>query len=158
MSNTFHPGRKSNKTAIHHVRKLQYPLDKQVTNVYTIVDRIVCAIRHTITREDIAMNFYSVRDLRNTPKAIWDDLSKGTEVIITNNGRPSALMLDISNGDFEETMRAVRQARAIAAVKRMQKASVKAGLDKMSLDEINAEIALIREEYEELYPPFSEFI
>ena len=39
------------------------------------------------------MNFYSVRDLRNTPKSIWNDLSADGEVIITNNGRPTAIMV-----------------------------------------------------------------
>ena len=36
------------------------------------------------------MNFYTVRDLRTTPKSIWENLSADGEVIITNNGRPTA--------------------------------------------------------------------
>ncbi len=61
------------------------------------------------------MNFYSVRDLRTTPKSIWNDLSEDGEVIITNNGKPTAILLDISNGSFEETLKAVRQAKAMIA-------------------------------------------
>lgn len=91
------------------------------------------------------MQFYSVRDLRTSPKSVWESL-RGGEVVITNNGKPTALMLDISKGDFEETLRAVRHARAMTAVRRMQEKAVQAGLDHMSLDEINAEIAAARKE------------
>ena len=38
------------------------------------------------------MNFYTVRDLRTTPKSIWDSLTTNGEVVITNNGK--ALMLE----------------------------------------------------------------
>ena len=91
------------------------------------------------------MQFHTVRDLRTSPKTVWESLGKG-EVVITNNGRPSALMLDISKGDFEETLQLIRQTRAMMAIRRMQEGAAKAGLDKMTLDEINAEIAAARKE------------
>ena len=91
------------------------------------------------------MQFYTVRDLRTSPKNVWDSLGSG-EVVITNNGRPAALMLDISGGNFEEVLQAVRQARAMIAVNRMRESARKTGLDKMSLEEINAEIAAARED------------
>ena len=47
------------------------------------------------------MNFYSVRDLRTESKNVWDNLSMGGEVVITNNGKPSALMIDIPEGSFD---------------------------------------------------------
>ena len=58
------------------------------------------------------MNFYSVRDLRTTQKAIWETLEKDGEVVITNNGKPFALLVDIGDGNLEDTVKAVRQARA----------------------------------------------
>ena len=88
------------------------------------------------------MNFYTVRDLRISPKNIWDSLSNGGEVVITNNGKPSALMLDISNGNFEETVRAIKQAQAMIAVNNMRKKAAAAGY--MSEEEINAEIKAAR--------------
>ena len=88
------------------------------------------------------MNFYSVRDLRTTPKSIWNNLSKDGEVIITNNGKPTAILLDISNGSFEETLKAVRQAKAMIAFNTMRmKAAEK---DFMSDKEIEKEIASVR--------------
>lgn len=66
------------------------------------------------------MNFYTVRDLRSTPKSIWENLSADGEAVITNNGRPMALLLDIADGDFEETLKAVRQAKAAIAFNSMR--------------------------------------
>lgn len=88
------------------------------------------------------MNFYSVRDLRTTPKSIWDNLSKDGEVIITNNGKPSAVLLDISDGSFEETIKAVRQAKAMLAFNSMRSKAAKQGY--MTEKEIEAEIAAAR--------------
>ena len=42
------------------------------------------------------MDFYTVRDMRTTPKSLWDSLTADGEVVITNNGKPTTLMLDIS--------------------------------------------------------------
>ena len=88
------------------------------------------------------MNFYSVRDLRTTQKAIWEKLEQDGEVVITNNGKPSALLFDIGDGDLEETLKAVRQAKAMMAFNSM-KAAAKGYL---SEEEIEAEIAAARQE------------
>lgn len=88
------------------------------------------------------MNFYTVRDLRTTPKVLWDDLSADGEVVITNNGRPTALLLDISDGSFEETVKAVRQMKAMVAFNSMRSKAAARGY--MSDEEIEAEIAATR--------------
>ena len=88
------------------------------------------------------MNFYTVRDLRNTPKSIWDNLSSDGEVVITNNGKPTALMIDIAEGSFEETVKAVRQAKAMLAFNSMHMKAAENGY--MTDDEIEAEISAVR--------------
>lgn len=88
------------------------------------------------------MNFYSVRDLRTTPKSIWENLSKDGEVIITNNGKPSAVLLDISDGSFEETIKAVRQSKAMLAFNSMRAKAAERGY--MTEEEIEAEINAAR--------------
>lgn len=88
------------------------------------------------------MNFYTVRDLRTTPKRIWDNLSADGEVVITNNGKPTALLFDIADGSFEETLKAVRQAKAVIAFNSMRAKAATRGY--MSDDEIEAEIAAAR--------------
>lgn len=88
------------------------------------------------------MNFYTVRDLRTTPKSIWENLAVDGEAVITNNGRPMALLLDIADGDFEGTLKAVRQAKAAIAFNSMRGKAAAKGY--MSDEEIEAEIAAAR--------------
>lgn len=88
------------------------------------------------------MNFYTVRDLRTTPKSIWENLAVDGEAVITNNGRPMALLLDIADGDFEETLKAVRQAKAAIAFNSMRGKAAAKGY--MSDEEIEAEITAAR--------------
>jgi len=88
------------------------------------------------------MKFYTVRDLRNTPKSIWENLSSDGEVIITNNGKPAAVMINITEDSFEETIRAVRQAKAMNAFHSMKQKAASNGY--MSDEEIEAEISAAR--------------
>ncbi|MCL2111569.1 MAG: prevent-host-death protein [Clostridiales bacterium] len=85
------------------------------------------------------MVFYSARELRTIPKEIWETLEGGEEAIITNNGKPAALMLDISGRDPEVCLRAVRQAKAMLAFNSMREKAGMAGY--MSESEIEREIA-----------------
>lgn len=82
------------------------------------------------------MNFYSIRDLRTESKKMWSDLSQGDEVILTNNGKPSALMIEIPDGCFDQTVQAVRQAKAIIALSNVRAKAAKEGF--MTDEEINS--------------------
>ena len=66
------------------------------------------------------MRFYTARDLRTIPKNIWESLRTSGEVVITNNGKPTALMLNISDDNFEQVSKAVRQAKAMIAFNSMR--------------------------------------
>ena len=66
------------------------------------------------------MNFYSVCDLRTETKNLWDNLSADGEVVITNNGKPAALMINIPTDCFDEVVQAVRQAKAMIAFNNMR--------------------------------------
>ncbi len=90
------------------------------------------------------MKFITVRDLRTTPAQVWKDLPAEQEIVITNNGKPIALLTPLSDVDMEDTVSAVRRARAVAALKKIRGAALKAGLSEMTMDEINAEIQAYR--------------
>lgn len=90
------------------------------------------------------MEFYSVRDLRTESGAVWSRLAEGGEVVITNNGKPSALMIEIPEGGFDETVQAVRQARAMIAFNSMRRRAAREGF--MSDGDIEAAIAEARGE------------
>jgi len=90
------------------------------------------------------MKFITVRDLRGHPTEVWTKLSRDKELVLTSNGKPIAILSAVSEDTLESSLVALRQARAIAAVETMQSHSVAAGTDKLSLEEINAEIATTR--------------
>lgn len=88
------------------------------------------------------MNFYTVRDLRTETKAMFETLDAGNDIIITNNGKPAALMMDIDQDNFEEVIQAVRQAKAMIAFNSMRMNASAQGF--MSEEEIEAEIEAAR--------------
>ena len=90
------------------------------------------------------MNFYSIRDLRTNTKDICENIRVNGEAIITNNGKPSVLMLNISEDNFELMLRAIRQAKAMIAFNSMRRKAAKAGF--MTDEEIEAVIADVRNE------------
>jgi antitoxin (DNA-binding transcriptional repressor) of toxin-antitoxin stability system len=90
------------------------------------------------------MKFLNVRDLRNQTSKVWSDLSEEGEIVVTNNGRPVAILTAVNESNLEESLAAIRQARAIEAVTRIQRKSVEQGRDKTTLAEINKEIAATR--------------
>ena len=90
------------------------------------------------------MNFYSIKDLRVETKNICENIRRNGEAVITNNGKPALLILDISDNDFEELLRAVRQAKAMIAFNSMRATAARNGY--MTETEIEAEIASSRAE------------
>lgn len=88
------------------------------------------------------MNFYSVRDLRTNSKSMWADVNSGDEVVITNNGKPSALVIGIPEGSFDEVVQSVRQAKAMIALNSMRRKASTAGY--MSDNNIEAIIVQAR--------------
>ena len=95
------------------------------------------------------MNFYSIRDLRSETKSICENIRRNGEAVITNNGKPTLLMLDISEDNFDEILRAVRQAKAMIAFNSMR--AVAAANGYMSESEIEEEIQVARAERREKF-------
>jgi len=92
------------------------------------------------------MKFYTVRDLRTHPREVWDKLSETHEVIITNNGKPSALMIEIDDESLEDVLVSVRQSMVMRAVNKLRLASIRGGRSEMTDEDIDAEISKVRKE------------
>jgi antitoxin (DNA-binding transcriptional repressor) of toxin-antitoxin stability system len=86
------------------------------------------------------MKFITVRDIRTSPAQIWKQLPIEQEMVITNNGKPIALLTPLSDKTLEDTIKAVRKAKAINAVRLMQETSINNGNSQLSYDEIEKEI------------------
>ena len=90
------------------------------------------------------MKFLSVRDLKTRSSQVWKGLVGQKEMIVTSNGRPIALLSSVNENNLEQVLTAFRRARATNAVASIQYESTQKGTDKISLDEIDAEIGAVR--------------
>ena len=90
------------------------------------------------------MRFITVRELRSQSAEVWRRLADEGEIVVTCNGKPIALLSPLSPDNLEQSISAVRRARAIAAVEKMQERSAAAGTDRLTDQEIQAEIGAAR--------------
>ena len=66
------------------------------------------------------MDYLAVKDLKKTSK-LWEKLASERELVITRDGKPSALMISVSPETGEESLREIRRALFSAAVSRVRK-------------------------------------
>jgi len=75
---------------------------------------------------------------------VWNKLDTERELVVTNNGKPFALMIPIDETNLDDVLASVRQANVMRSIARLQLAAAKAGLDQMTLEEANTKIATAR--------------
>lgn len=92
------------------------------------------------------MNFVTVRELRTDSTRVWDKIAAGEEFVITRNGTPFAIMVPTKPSEVEDKLRALRAASFGTALREVRRRAAETGLDQMTLEEINAEIAAARKE------------
>jgi antitoxin (DNA-binding transcriptional repressor) of toxin-antitoxin stability system len=92
------------------------------------------------------MKFVSVKDFKTSSARIWKKLPEEQEMIITNNGKPIALLTSLTDKTLENTLSAIKQAKAINAVKLIQQESLKKGMEKITMEEIDEEIKRVRKQ------------
>ena len=90
------------------------------------------------------MNFYGMRELSNNTKNVMTSVNQNGSAVITDNGKPAALMISISEENFEATLDAIRQMRARQAVEVLRRQARMNFPEGMSMDEIDAEIDAAR--------------
>jgi len=91
------------------------------------------------------MKMVSTHELKAARK-LRESLAREHELLVTNNGRPMALMLELApDEDPEAALAAAREARTRRALSRVRQASRDAGSYKYDLDEINRIVAEVRE-------------
>jgi antitoxin (DNA-binding transcriptional repressor) of toxin-antitoxin stability system len=90
------------------------------------------------------MGFVTVRELRSRSAEVWRRLGEEPDLVITSNGKPVAILSAVSAAGLEESLAALRRARAMAAVEAMQNRSVTAGRHRTKQAAVDAEIAAVR--------------
>lgn len=104
----------------------------------------LCIIYVTIHWGCLSVQFINVRELRMRSGEIWQQLKSEGYMVITSNGRPVALLSDVEESNYDDCLRAIKQARAVLAVNNTQENSVKSGRDRISQEEIETEIQAVR--------------
>jgi len=95
------------------------------------------------------MNFVSFRELRTSTAKINDMLTDNGKIVVTSNGKPTAVMIQVNENDFEETLAVLNQIKLTRAINNLRTSAQRSGAAEMTLEEINAEIALSRKERRE---------
>lgn len=90
------------------------------------------------------MAFVSIRDMRTRPSEVWQQLKKDGDLILTSSGQPFALMISAQDEDIEALLIALRRARAQVAAAQLRKQAAVQGVDRLSTEEIEAEILQTR--------------
>ncbi|MHB1347874.1 MAG: type II toxin-antitoxin system Phd/YefM family antitoxin [Candidatus Humimicrobiaceae bacterium] len=92
------------------------------------------------------MKFVSVRDFRIRPGDVWKQLKIYKDIVITSNGKPIAIINPVEDENLENSIAALRRARALLALEEIQKKAELKALDKLTEDEIEEEIKSARSE------------
>ena len=91
------------------------------------------------------MEFLSIREFTSSPRKTRETLKRNGKIVLTNNGKPSMLVLDIAGQDFENLIDTLNRAEAMRLLEEIQMQSSRGGLNSMTMDEIDAEVAAHRQ-------------
>lgn len=90
------------------------------------------------------MKLISVRDFRTRPAAVWKELRQATDLVLTNNGKPIALVSPVTEETLEDSLKLLKRLRAAAALEKIHEESIEKGRSAKSLDEINSLVRRVR--------------
>ena len=86
------------------------------------------------------MEFVPYRLMRNQPKELRKKLEKQGELVITVDGEPMAIMLQVPKGSLEDLVMLVSQVRAQLAVAGIRQSARQSGKNQITDEEINSVI------------------
>jgi hypothetical protein len=90
------------------------------------------------------MNYLAIKDLK-APKLVREKLAAYGTALVTNNGQPMALLVNLAEGESPERLvEAVRLARARLALSDLRQTSRRNGVATMTPAEIEGEIRAAR--------------
>ena len=101
-----------------------------------------------MTPQGAIVKFVTVRELRGRTSELWDELERQRELIVTNNGKPVAILSATDAGSLERSLRNIRRCRAADALSGLQRDAARRGLDQLTMDEVDEEIRASRNDRE----------
>jgi antitoxin (DNA-binding transcriptional repressor) of toxin-antitoxin stability system len=90
------------------------------------------------------MKLIAIQDLKQ-PRQLKERLRAEKELLLTSDGRPVAVLVNLDAAEDPETMiQSIRDSRSRLALSRVRAAAGHSGADRLSLATINREIAATR--------------
>jgi antitoxin (DNA-binding transcriptional repressor) of toxin-antitoxin stability system len=90
------------------------------------------------------MKLIAIQDLKQ-PRQLKERLRTERELLLTSDGRPVAVLVNVDPSEDPETIiHSIRDARSRIALSRVREAAARSGSARLSLAEINREIAATR--------------
>ena len=90
------------------------------------------------------MQFLTIRELSKSPKEALTKINEDNKAVLTNNGKPQALIFRIDANNFEKTLSLLQKLEFMQNLTEMRLQSMKKGNSQMTLEEINTEIIAAR--------------
>ena len=90
------------------------------------------------------MKLIATNELAANPRKVLRQLSRQGSVVITENGHPKGLLLPTSENTLLEDVQDQVRSRARRAVSEIRRAAARRGLDRLTMAEIDREIAAAR--------------
>ena len=84
------------------------------------------------------------RQLSARPGQVWADLAKEGAIVVTRDGHPFSIMLPTTDATLVEDVQELIFSRARRSVSGIRREAQRSGTARMSMDEIDAEIAATR--------------
>lgn len=92
------------------------------------------------------MKMIPSRELSAAPGKVWTLLHHEGSVVITKDGRPRGILIPTSDETLIEDMQDHVRLRAQRAVSEIRREATRRGTDKLTMDDIDSEIAAARRE------------
>ncbi len=90
------------------------------------------------------MNLIAIKDLKQ-PRQLKERLRAEKELLLTSDGRPVAVLVNVgATEDPETVIQSIRDSRGRLALTRIRAAASRHGTAKLTLAQVNREIALAR--------------
>lgn len=90
------------------------------------------------------MKFLQAREMRTHYNKVIEQLRKDKKIVLTNKGKPVALLTELNEDNFEQRLAQEQWDRFHAVVGEIREESVKLGLNRLTGKEIDAEIKAVR--------------
>lgn len=93
------------------------------------------------------MDFVPYRELRNEPTTLRKKLEQQGELVVTVDGKPFAVMVDLQDGaNLEDLVKMISRFRAQRAVRQIRDAARQKGLNSITNEQIDTLIKKTRTE------------